>query len=151
MLTFEDFHIGRVFALGPYTITQEEIMEFAREFDPQPLHLDPESTQAKQVGGIVASGWHTASILMRMMCDCYLLDTKSQGSPGMDEVRWLIPVRPGDELSGTVTVTERRESKSNPNIGIIRVAYSLENQNDETVMTMSGLGMLTRADAGQKT
>lgn len=148
MLTFEDFHTGRVFVLGPETITEEEITEFAREFDPQPLHLDPGSAQAKQLGGIVASGWHTASIVMRMMCDCYLLDTQSQGSPGMDEVRWLKPVRPGDVLRGTVTVTERRESKSNPTIGIVRLAYSVENQDNETVMTMSGLGMLTRAERG---
>lgn len=142
MLTYEDYPLGRVFELGPKTITKEEIIEFASEFDPQPFHIDETSLQAENVGGLIASGWHTSSIFMRMMCDAFLLETASQGSAGLEEVRWLSPVRPGDTLHGTAEVVGRRVSRSNPKLGLVDFAYELRNQNNETVMTVRGMGMI---------
>ena len=149
MLTYDDFDIGRVFELGPRTITEEEIIEFASEFDPQPFHLDGTSPQAQQIGGLIASGWHTCSIFMRMMCDSYLLNSTSQGAAGLDEVRWLTPVRPGDTLSGTATVTGRRVSKSKPTLGFIDFEYELHNQDGVTVMAIKGGGMIGTGEAEQ--
>ena len=142
-LTYRDFDIGRTFPLGPKTVSEEEIIEFAEEFDPQPFHLDASSPQAEQVGGLIASGWHTCSIFMRMMVDSYLTKTASQGSAGLEEVRWLRPVRPGDVLSGTATVTGKRISKSKPYLGLVDFDYVLNNQNDEPVMTIKGMGMVS--------
>lgn len=142
MQFYHDFPVGRVLQLGPYRVTAEEIVEFAAEFDPQPFHLDGNSKQAELTGGLIASGWHTSAILMRMMCDAYLLDTASQGSGGLDQVRWLKPVRPGDTLSGTATVTGCRISKSRPELGLVDFEYDLRNQNDETVMRVTGMGMI---------
>lgn len=150
LLTFEDFPVGTVFPLGPVTVTAQDIIEFATEFDPQPFHTDPTSQQAAQVGGLIASGWHTCSLLMRMMCDAYLLRSTSQGSSGLDEVRWLRPVRPGDVLSGTSTVTASRLSRSNPTRGIVIFRYEIANQNGEPVMEVSGSGMVGTA-AGVET
>ena len=141
MPSFEDFTVGRVFELPPHTVTAEEIIEFAQEFDPQPFHLDGGSEQAKQVGGLIASGWHTSAIMMRMICDGYLLDSPSQGSPGLDEVRWLKPVRPGDTLSATAEVLDSRMSKSRPSLGIISFVYIMTNQHGEEVMRTKGVGM----------
>ncbi|MEE9313219.1 MAG: MaoC family dehydratase [Rhizobiaceae bacterium] len=142
MLSYDDFPIGRSFKLGPHLITAEEIIEFAQEFDPQPFHLDGNSEQAKQVGGLIASGWHTCSIFMRMLCDAYILDSASQGSAGLEDVRWLKPVRPADTLSGSATVISRRVSKSNPRLGLVGFDYTLENQHGETVMKIAGMGMI---------
>ncbi|MEL6966810.1 MAG: MaoC family dehydratase [Pseudomonadota bacterium] len=147
LLTFEDFPVGAVFPLGPYEVTAEAIIEFAAEFDPQPFHLDPESEQAQAVGGLIASGWHSSAILMRMMCDAYLLRTASEGSSGLDEVRWLKPVRPGDVLTGTSTVLEARLSRSTPGRGIVSHRYDVQNQNGETVLSVSGSGMIATAAA----
>ncbi|MFD0916393.1 MaoC family dehydratase [Pseudahrensia aquimaris] len=144
MLTYDNLAIGQEFALGPKLVTAEEIIEFASEFDPQPFHLDPESDQAAQVGGLIASGWHTCSMFMRMMCDGFILDSTSQGSAGLDEVRWLLPVRPGDRLTGTARVVEKRVPKSRPDLGMVQFEYTLNNQNGETVMTIKGNGMLGR-------
>ena len=143
MLHYEDFTVGRVFDLPPHTVTAEEIIEFAAEFDPQPFHLDGGSEQAEQVGGLIASGWHTSAIQMRMICDGYLLDSASQGSPGLDEVRWLNVVRPGDTLSGTAEVTDRRVSKSRPEIGIVSFVYRMTNQDGTDVMVTKGVGMVS--------
>lgn len=141
MITFDDLHVGRTFALGPYEVTAEEIVAFASEFDPQPFHLDGTSEQARGVGGLIASGWHTCSMAMRMMCDAYLLDSASQGAPGVENVRWLAPVRPGDVLTGTSTVTSARRSKSRPNIGIVVFDHELC-AGDNVVLTMRNTGMM---------
>ena len=111
-LAYEDFHPGRRFALGPVTVSAEEIIEFASEFDAQPMHLDEEAGKASILGGLSASGWHTCCMFMRMMCDAFLLDSTSQGSPGMDYVRWKKPILAGDTLHGTSIVTAMRESAS---------------------------------------
>ena len=97
---------------------------------------------ATGVGGLIASGWHTCGIMMRMICDAYLLDSASMGAPGLDEVRWLLPVRPGDILTGTTTVLDRRISNSRPTLGLLTLQYELQNQKGETVMLTKGTGMM---------
>jgi acyl dehydratase len=134
-LTFEDFPPGRRFALGPKTVTSEEIIEFAREFDPQPMHLDEQAGRASILGGLAASGWHTSAMLMRMMVDSYLLRSLSEGAPGIDLMEWRKPVIAGDTLSGHSTVLEIRPMRSRPGIGIIRFRHELENQRGELVCT----------------
>lgn len=141
MLTYDDFEIGRVFQMPPHTATRQEILEFATSFDPQPFHLDGHSEQAQAVGGLIASGWHTCSMMMRMMCDGYLNQSASQGSPGLEEVRWLRPVRPGDRLTAKAEVTDRRRSSSSPELGIVTFHYDMKNQHDQTVMTIRGIGL----------
>ncbi|MEM1040714.1 MAG: MaoC family dehydratase [Pseudomonadota bacterium] len=150
LLTFEDFPEGKEFPLGPVTVNAEDIIDFATQFDPQPFHIDPDSQQAAQVGGLIASGWHSCALLMRMMCDSYLLHSASDGSSGLDEVRWLKPVRPGDTLSGTSTVVSSRLSKSNPERGIIIFRYEVRNQHGDVVMEVSGSGMVATASAAQE-
>ncbi len=131
---FEDFREGEALPLGPRTVTREEIVAFAAEFDPQPFHLDEEAAKSTPLGGLAASGWHTAALFMRMMCDSYLLETASMGAPGVEELRWLRPVRPGDTLAGTATVLSVRASKNRPDMGIVQFRFELANQRREPVM-----------------
>lgn len=145
MLTYDDLTVGQTFPLGPKTVSEGEIIAFAEKFDPQPFHLEADSEQARQVGGLIASGWHTCSMFMRMMVDSFLLESTSQGSAGLDEVRWLRPVRPGDTLKGTATVKAMRPSRSRPDLGLVDFAYRLNNQHGEIVMTIRGNGMLLTA------
>lgn len=147
MLTFEDFETGRVFKLGPHTISAEEIVEFAIQFDPQPFHVDENSPEAKAMGGIIASGWQTCGLIMRMMCDSYLLNTASQGSAGLEEIRWILPVRPGDTLSGTSTVTGQRLSRSQSALGIVSFDYELKNQDGKPVALIQGTGFVKTKEA----
>ena len=144
---FEDFVVDRVFELGQRTVTREEGLAFAAAFDPQPLHLDEEAATASVLGGLSISGWHTCALVMRMMCDSYLLDSTSQGSPGIDSLRWLKPVRPGDTLHARMTVQEVRDSKSRPQIGLVRSGWEVLNQHGDIVMTMEGWGMFGRRAA----
>src|ERR1700680_4703851 len=118
-LTFEDFPPGHFGTFGPRRVTREEMLAFAAEFDPQPMHLDEEAAKRSMLKGLSASGWHLCSIMMRMMFDGYIGRTASLGSPGVNEVRWLAPVRPGDELTLDVEVTESRVSRSRPGTGIV--------------------------------
>ena len=135
LLYFEDFTPGEVFEFGDRLVTAEEIIAFARLYDPQFFHLDAEAAQASQVGGLIASGWHAGAILMRMICDEYLLATASEGAPGLDELSWLKPVRPGDRLRARRTILGARVSRSRPRIGIVEFGYELLNQNREVVMS----------------
>jgi acyl dehydratase len=132
-LAYEDFQPGRRFALGPKAVTAEEIIEFAAEFDPQPMHLDEAAGRASVLGGLAASGWHTASMFMRMMADSYLLDTLSEGAPGIDFMEWRRPVLAGDTLSGHSIVLECRPMRSRPGIGIVKFRHEVENQRGERV------------------
>jgi acyl dehydratase len=141
---FEDFTVGRVFELGSRVVDREEGLAFARAYDPQPLHLDEEAAKASVLGGLSVSGWHTCAMVMRLMCDAYLVDSTSQGSPGIDNLRWLKPVRPGDTIRVRMTVQETKPSRSRPSIGLIRSAWEVLNQHDEVVMTMEGWGMFGR-------
>ena len=145
---YEDFEVGASIPLGSKLVTAEEIVEFASEFDPQPMHLDEEAGRASILGGLSASGWHTCAIFMRMICDAYLLDSTSQGAPGVDHVKWRRPVLAGDTLTGRSTVTARRLSQSRPAPGFVTFRYELFNQNGETVFDMQNTGMFLRRAAG---
>ncbi|MGD8289266.1 MAG: MaoC family dehydratase [Gemmatimonadota bacterium] len=132
--------------LGSYEVTEEEILEFARKYDPQPFHTDPEVAKGSIYGGLIASGWHTCAMSMRMLCDKLLLRAASLGSPGLDQIRWLRPVRPGDTLGGFMEVVESRPSRSKPDRGIIKSRWEVKNQDDEVVLTMEGAAMYRRRD-----
>lgn len=144
MYYFEDFPVGSVFDLGTVTVTEEEIITYARQFDPQYFHIDPERAKDSIFGGLVASGWHSTALFMRLFFDTLLSRTDSIASPGVDEVRWLRPVRPGDTLRGRFTVTAANPSKSRPTMGIVRSRCEMFNQHDELVMTMAGTHFMGR-------
>src|SRR5262245_22624405 len=146
---FEDLEEGRTITLGSKTVTAEEIIEFASEFDAQPMHLDEEAGKASLLGGLSASGWHTCAMFMRLMCDGFLFESTSQGSPGLDYVRWKKPVFAGDRLTGHCTVLGTRLSKSKNGLGFVTVKSEMRNQRGETVLEIEYTGMfLTReADA----
>lgn len=143
-LYLEDFHPGRVFEHGPRTISREEIVAFAEEFDPQPMHLDDAAAQETILNGLSASGWHACSIFMRMLAESFVLDSASMGSPGVDEVRWSIPIRPGDALRFRAVVQEVRISRIRPDMGFVRFLFHLFNQSDQSVMILSSSLMLGR-------
>ncbi|MCP1199877.1 MaoC/PaaZ C-terminal domain-containing protein [Notoacmeibacter sp. MSK16QG-6] len=136
MLAYEDFTVGRQFQLGPRRVTTEEIIAFAEEFDPQPFHLDGDSEQARQTGGLIASGWHICGLFMAMACEAFINNSLSDGAPGVEEVRWMKPLRPRDTLSGVVTVGERRVSRSRPSRGFVQFETNLTNQSGETIASL---------------
>jgi acyl dehydratase len=144
MRYFEDFQVGQVAEAGPYVVTREELLDFARKFDPQPFHLDEEAAKKTHFGGLVTSGWHTAAMAHRMLVMDLLNDTASLGSPGVDELRWLKPVRPGDSLRLRIEVLELMPSRSRPERGSIRFAFAMLNQHGETVMTERAVAMFAR-------
>ncbi|MBZ0162942.1 MAG: MaoC family dehydratase [Notoacmeibacter sp.] len=145
-LAYEDLQPGMEIAMGPYPVTAGEIIEFASEFDPQPMHLDEEAGKASMLGGLAASGWHTVSIAMRMMCDAYLLGSTSQGAPGVDYVKWRRPVLAGDTLTGKSIIKDRRVSGSRPGLGFVSVEHRLFNQRGECVCEMANTGMFLLRD-----
>lgn len=140
---FEDFTVGETLEMGSRLVDRDEVIAFATAFDPQPFHVDEAAAKASMFGGLIASGWHTVSMVMRMMCDSYLLDSASLGSPGVDNVRWVKPVRPGDTIRATRTILEKRQSKSKPQVGIVKSRWDVRNQDDDLVMTMEGMGMFS--------
>jgi acyl dehydratase len=144
MLYWEDFKVGEVVETGRHTFTEEEIIAFAKQFDPQPFHVDPEAAKNSFYGGIIASGWHTCCVAMRYMVQYYIGRSASMGSPGMDNVRWLKPVRPGDTITFLRVITESRASQSRPNAGLLKSIAQAVNQHGETVLTMEGWGMFGR-------
>ena len=146
MKYFEDVKVGDVMRFGRYEVTQEEIVEYARQFDPQPFHLDDAAAEGSLFGRLAASGWHTCAIAMRLMCDAYLLDSASLGSPGLEKLSWLKPVYPGDTLRVRLEVLESRPLASRPGVGMIRSHWDVMNQHGETVLTMEGYGMFRRRD-----
>lgn len=143
-LWWEDFEAGSVRQFGGHTLTREEIVRFAAEFDPQPFHLDEEIAKQSLFGALAASGWHTCSLVMRMMCDAYLLDAASLGSPGLENIRWLKPVLVGDTLSVRMEVLEARVMNSRPTVGLVRSRWEALNQRGEAVLSMEGWGMFRR-------
>jgi len=147
MLYFEDFPPGDVRESPSRAVTRDEIVAFARQYDPQPFHLDDEAATRSIYGGLLASGWHTCAIYMRLMWETFLKDTASLGSPGVDEIRWVKPVRPGDTLQVRFTVVDATPSRSKPDRGIVRSLSEVFNQDGEIVMTMRGLGMFGRRPA----
>lgn len=142
LLHFEDFSPGTVFPLGPKNVTADEIIAFAMEYDAQPMHIDAEAGKASILGGLAASGWHSCSMMMRMMTDSYLLRTAAEGAPGIDFVKWKKPVLAGDVLSGETRVLDSRQSLSRPGIGIVSLRHELRNQNGETVLESENPVML---------
>ena len=149
LLYFEDFPPGEVSEYGDRLVTAEDIVEFARDFDPQPFHLDDEAGRETQAGGLIASGWHTAALLMRMNCDEFILRSASQGAPGTDEVNWLKPVRPGDRLRVRRKTLSARVSRSRPETGLVEMLFEVLNQNGEIVMTQKGTLFIGRRHSGQ--
>jgi acyl dehydratase len=143
-LSFEDFEPGQVYELGSKVVTEDEIVAFARQFDPQPFHLDPEAAKDSVFGGLIASGWHTGAMWMRLYVDSLLGGASGQGSSGIEELRWLAPVRPGDTLSGRLIVLEVTSSESHPDRGTIRIRGEMVNQDGVTVMTMVSRGRFAR-------
>jgi acyl dehydratase len=144
MRFFEDFIVGDSIELGSRQVTERSVVEFARAYDPQPFHVDPERARSSIYGGLIASGWHTAGIYMRMLVDQLLRDTASLGSPGIDELRWYLPVRPGDTLRGRITVLEARVSQSKPDRGLLRTRGELFNQDDQRVMSLVAVNFFSR-------
>ena len=142
--SFEDFEPGQVYELGSTTVTEEEIVEFARRFDPQPFHLDAEAAKNSDFGGLIASGWHTGAMWMRLYVDSLLGGGSGQGSSGIEELRWLAPVRPGDTLSGWLTVLDATQSERRPDRGTIRIRGEMVNQDGVTVMSMVSRGRFAR-------
>ncbi len=146
-LYFEDFQPGQTAEYGPRLVTREEIIAFAAQYDPQPMHLDEAAGQKSLLGGLGASGWHCCGILMRMICDSFMLNAASMGAGGVEEVKWLRPLRPGDCLRMRYTVLDVRASSSRPEMGIVRMRYEMTNARGECVMTMVTPALLRRRDA----
>jgi acyl dehydratase len=131
---FEDYVPGAVHVLGSVVVDEQEVIAFARQFDPQPFHLDKELAEKSAFRGLIASGWHTACMAMRLIVDHYLSEISSEGSPGIDELRWLRPVRPADQLTVRITILDTRRSRSRPERGIVRSQIETLNQDREIVM-----------------
>jgi len=148
---WEDFKVGEVEQIGGKRVDKEEMIAFARQYDPQPFHVDEAAAKQSIYGGLIASGWHTCAMVMRMMCDAYMLHSASVGSPGIDNLKWLKPVRPGDTISARRTTLEMRASKSKPDIGIVNNLWEVFNQSGEMVMSMQGYGMFRRRNPGDPT
>ncbi len=146
---FEDFHPGQELPMGSRLVTEDEIVAFAGQFDPQPFHLDAEAAAQSIFKGVVASGWHTCSMMMRQVVDGLLSRSSSLGSPGIDCVRWIRPVRGGDTLSVSYTTKEVRASASKPDRGVVVSIWRATNQHGELVATVEGMGMFGRRPEGQ--
>jgi acyl dehydratase len=143
-LYFEDFTVGREFRTDGVTVTEGQIIDFALTFDPQPFHLDVEAAKQSIYGGLIASGFQTIALTFRLFAQTRALAAGSLGSPGVDEVRWLRPVRPGDTLRATVQVVEQRPSASKPDRGVVRMHWTTLNQRGEPVLTMTSLQLVRR-------
>jgi acyl dehydratase len=141
---FEDFHPGDVIDVGSVTVSADEIIAFARQYDAQPMHTDPNAASFTIYGGLIASGWHTVSLFMHLLVENLVAHTVSLGSPGVDELRWPLPVRPGDTLSGRMEILETRASNSRPTMGIVRWRGEVRNQNGQLVLSLIGTNFFGR-------
>ena len=139
---FEDYAAGAVYEYGYASVTEAEIIAFAERFDPQPIHVDATFASNGPFGGLIASGWHTMGIAMRLIVDHYLSEVASLASPGVDELRWPAPVRPGDSLRLRTTIVETRRSASKPDRGLVRTRVELLNQHDQTVLSLVAMNLL---------
>jgi acyl dehydratase len=146
-LYFEDFTVGSKRDLGSHLVTEDEILTFARQYDPQPFHIDKEAAQNSIYKGLISSGWMTCSIMMRLLVDNMPSNTASMGSPGVDEIRWLKPVYAGDTLSVLLLVLDARASASKPDRGVVHTQWEATNQRGELVCTVKGMGMYGRRPA----
>lgn len=144
----EDYAPGAVYEYGYVSATEDEIIDFGTKFDPQFFHVDPQRAAASPFGGVIASGWHTASMCMRLFVDHYISHVASMASPGIDELRWPRPVRPGDKLRLRATVEEARPSRTKPDRGILHTLLELVNQDDDVVMSCKGMTIVARRNPG---
>jgi acyl dehydratase len=146
----EDFPAGYTVTLGPRLVTREEIVGFAAEFDPQPMHMDEEAGRRSLLGGLAGSGWHSCCLMMRMLADGVLADTHSMGAPGVDEIRWLSPLRPGVSISVIMTVLDNRRSQSRPDRGFLKSHFEVVDQDGIRIMTMDcSLMLAARPEAAE--
>jgi acyl dehydratase len=145
-LYWEDFTPGRVFEHGPRRLPRDEMIAFAAEFDPQPMHLDEQAARQTMLGGLAASGWYLCCILMRMSADAFVLDSSSMGAPGVDEVKWLAPIRPDEELSLRATVLDTRASRSRPEMGFVRFNFEMFDPGNRRVMVLVTSLMMERRE-----
>ena len=141
---FEDYEVDRVYKLGSVQVELAEVIEFASRYDPQYFHIDENRAKESIYGGVIASGWHTASMMMRVFADNFLSDVSSMGSPGLDELRWYLPVRPGDTLFVSAIVLETRLSKSKPDRGVMRTRTEVHNQDNELVLSSTAVNFMRR-------
>lgn len=141
-LYYEDYPVGTVVAGGSYAVSEAEILEFARRYDPQPMHVDREAATRGQFGSLIASGWHTGAMMMRMLTEIFVSPIANLASPGVDELRWVSPVRPGDVLSLRVTVLEARRSRSTPDQGVLKSLVEVLNQQGEVVMSLKPVSLM---------
>ena len=141
---YEDFHVGNVIDVGSVSVSQPEIIAFARQYDPQPMHTDPRAAEFTIYSGLIASGWHTVALFMRLLVENLVAKTSSLGSPGVEELRWPLPVRPGDTLSGSMEILETRVSNSRPTMGIVRWRGTVRNQDGKLVMSLIGTNFFGR-------
>ena|SRR5208283_3418770 len=146
---FEDYLVGAVYEFGSVLVEEEEIVDFARRYDPQVFHVDPEAAKKTAFGGLVASGWHTVALATQLIVDRELSHTAALGSPGVDELRWWKPVRPGDTLSVRITVTEARRSQSRPDRGVVRGLIEVLNQAGEMVTSWKGTQFVLLREPGR--
>ncbi len=144
MKYFEDVELGETTRFGRYEVTREEIVDYARQFDPQPFHLDEEAARASMFGGLIASGWHTGAMFIRMVCDNMVPEAATAGSMGFDDLKWLKPVRPGDVLSVESVVRGKSESRSRPDRGTVKIESRVSNQRGELVMSLVSLVIYLR-------
>ncbi|HQD15293.1 MAG TPA: MaoC family dehydratase [Ottowia sp.] len=145
---WEDLPVGRVLALGSVTVEREQVLAFARQYDPQPFHLDEAAAARSMFGRLSASGWHTCAMAMGLMVRGFLHESSSLGSPGLEKIQWLRPVYPGDTLTLRQTITEARPMASRPEVGLIRSLWEMFNQDGEQVLRMDGWGMFGRRAPG---
>jgi acyl dehydratase len=141
---FEDVEVGQTHRFGCYEVSRDEIVEYARQFDPQPFHLDEEAAARSMYGGLIASGWHTGAMFIRMICDHAIPGAATTGALGFDDLRWRQPVRPGDVLSVETRVTEKVESRSRRDVGVVKIESRVLNQREEAVMTLTSLVLYRR-------
>jgi len=144
VIFWEDFEVGDVTEMGRHTFSEEEIVSFGRQYDPQPFHVDKAAAEQGPYGGLIASGWQVCAVGMRLVDETFMNDTESYGSPGIEKVRWLKPVRPGDTLSYRMTVVESRASASRPKVGLVKHLWEAFNQSGELVLTLEGWAFFGR-------
>ena len=144
MIYFEDLKIGQKIKLGSINVSKKEIISFAEKFDPQPFHTNEIKAKESIFGGLCASGWHTCSLFMRILYDGFLINSAALGSPGMDAIRWLKPLRPGETITGIGEVIKKTPSKSRPEIGSLIINYEVFNKNNELIMTLIGISIFKK-------
>ncbi|WP_409330903.1 MaoC family dehydratase [Trujillonella humicola] len=145
---FEDYPVGATGEYGPISVAEDDVVDFGRRFDPQPFHVDAEAAAASPFGGLIASGWHTCALMMRLYATEYLSSASSLGSPGIDELRWRAPVRPGDELVLRTAVEEARVSRSKPDRGLLRTRVELVGRDGAVVLSMVAMNLVRTRPAG---